>query len=258
MPKVIVVGDKDTHNDTMQSQSGTTVNAGSSGGIGSAAAAVHGVLADMDEVDDNPSTAQLAQARAEAIAAGATDIDTPPADGSQGESRAGVNTPCGTLPSYPGDSYSLSPNFTLGSVSSKTIFPARVAAQFGISLPDIVCNLKALCVNILEPLRGHYPNGFRVNSGFRNHNTVGGGNVSQHCKGQAADIQWSGISNSEYLARAQWVKANLPFDQIILEHSANTHSLWLHVSYNRSLSHQRGKVTTMIGGKYYDGLKLYY
>lgn len=253
MPKVIVVGDKDTNNDTMQSQSGTTVNAGSSGGIGSASTAVHGVLADQDEVDDNPTPAQMAQARAEALAAGATDIDSDPSDTGQGEGRAGVNTPCGTIPSYPADSYQLSPNFTLGMVSSKCVFPYRVAAQCGFSLADIVCNLKSLAVNILEPLRAHYPNGFRVNSGFR----IGSG-ASQHNRGQACDIQWQGISNQEYLARAQWVRSNLPFDQLIMEHSPNTHSIWLHVSYNRSLGKQRGDVRTMIAGRYPKGLKVYY
>lgn len=253
MPKVIVVGDKDTDNDTMQSQSGTTVYAGSSGGIGSANATVHGVLADQDEIDDTPSTAQLAEARQEAIDAGATDIDSDPSDDAQGAPKSGVNTPCGSLPSYPGDSYVLSPNFNLGSVSSKCIFSHRVAPQCGLSLADLVCNLKALCVNILEPLKAHYPNGFRVNNGFRT-----GNGVSQHCRGQAADIQWSGISNSEYLTRAQWVRANLPFDQIIMEHSAKTHSLWIHISYNRTLGRQRGKVNTMIGGRYPSGLKLYY
>ena len=253
MPKVIVVGDKDTSNDTAQSQSGTTVYAGSSGGIGSASTSVHGVLADQDEVDDNPSQAQLAEARAEALAAGATDIDSDPSDSAQGAGGAGVNTPCGTLPSYPSDSYKISPNFNLGTVSSKCVYPHRISAQNGLSMAEIVCNLKGLAVNILEPLRAKYPNGFRVNSGFRR-----GSGKSQHLRGQACDIQWSGISNQEYLTRAKWVRDNLPFDQIILEHSARTRSCWLHISYNRALSRQRGKVNTMIGGRYPPGLKIYY
>lgn len=253
MPKVIVVGDKDTHNDTMQSQSGTTVYAGSSGGIGSAAASVHGVMADQDEVTDNPTPAQMAEARAEAIAGGATDIDSDPSDSGQGGQRSGVNTPCGSLPSYPGDSYQLSPNFTLGMLSSKCVFPYRVAAQGGLSLADIVCNLKALCVNILEPMRAQFPHGFRVNSGFR----VGSGK-SQHLRGQASDVQWAGISNQEYLVRAQWIRDHLPFDQLIMEHSPKTHSIWIHTSYNRNAAKQRGEVLTMIAGRYPKGLKVYY
>lgn len=269
MGKWMVVKDQDEDNHDTRSDSsvsshvhsdgknkvqaqGINVFVGDSGGIGSAAATVHGVLASQDEVDDNPSTTDLAAARQEAIDAGANP-DANPDDQAQGDPKAGVNTPCGTLPSYPNDSYQLSPNFTLGTVSSKCIFPYRVRAQGGLSVPDIVCNLKALSTNILEPLRAHYPNGFRVNSGFR----VGSG-TSQHLRGQAADIQWSGISNQEYLTRAQWVRANLPFDQIIMEHSSKTRSLWLHISYNRSLSKQRGKVNTMIGGRYPPGLKLYY
>lgn len=228
---------------------GINVYVGDSGGIGSGNTLANGILADQDEVDDNPSTADIDAARQEAIANGANPDDDTGFDPGQAGNRAGVNTVCGTVPSYPSDSYPLSPNFTLGMLSSKAVFPHRISAQNGLSVPTLVCNLKGLCVNILEPLRVKYP-GLRINSGFRR-----GSGKSQHLRGMAVDIQWAGLPNSAYLDRAKWVRDNLPFDQLLMEHGK---SIWLHISYDRNKKVQRGDVRTMIGGRYPPGLKLYY
>lgn len=152
------------------------------------------------------------------------------------------------------DNLQLTTNFTLGKLSSQTVFRHTVQAQAGFSKAEIACNLKALATNILEPLMQQYP-GFRVNSGFRTF-TVG---KSQHEKGEACDIQWPGISYQEYLARAQWCKANLPYDQLIFEHG---NSIWIHMSFNRVRNNagikQRNEVLTMYQNRYTPGLTLYY
>jgi hypothetical protein len=155
------------------------------------------------------------------------------------------------------DSMLLSPNFTLARLSSGAVFKHTVQAQAGNTKADIVCNLKALATNILEPLLAQYP-GIRVNSGFR---TVTKGK-SQHEHGMACDIQWPGISNKEYLARAQWIKANLPYDQLIFEHG---NSIWLHLSHSRVLTNnnipQRNKVLTYypkVSPQYKPGITLHY
>ena len=250
MAKVIVVGDKDTNHDTMQSQMGTTVNAGSGGGIGGAASAHIGVMA---ESDDDPTIAMTpamkAKLDAEFAANGGVD-DGAPTDTGQGLQKPGQNVVCGQMPSFPTDSYQLTTHFTLGQLSSKALAGGhRVVPQNGLSVSEIVCNLKALCFNILEPLMAQYP-GFVVNSGFRN-----GGTGSHHNMGEAADVQWPGQAPSTYMAKAQWVRANLPFDAIIFEHG---NSIWLHLQYQRRLTKQRGLVQTMYKGKYQPGLKIYY
>jgi hypothetical protein len=155
------------------------------------------------------------------------------------------------------DSMLLSPNFTLARLSSGAVFKHTVQAQAGNTKADIVCNLKALATNILEPLLAQYP-GIRVNSGFR---TVTKGK-SQHEHGMACDIQWPGISNKEYLVRAQWIKANLPYDQLIFEHG---NSIWLHLSHSRVLTNnnipQRNKVLTYypkVSPQYKPGITLHY
>jgi len=122
-------------------------------------------------------------------------------------------------------SYRLSQNFTLRHLSLGTVFPHSVKAQGGLSLSEIVCNMKNLAINILEPLKAQYPN-IRINSGFR----LGSGK-SQHNKGQAVDIQIPGASAKVYTDVAAWIVKNLPYDQFILEHGK---SVWLHISYNKN------------------------
>jgi hypothetical protein len=129
----------------------------------------------------------------------------------------------------------LSPNFTVKDLSVNTIFPHNIVAQNGLSIPDILQNMQGVAVNILEPLRAQYP-GLRINSAFRK-----GTGTSQHNKGQAVDIQWPGLSAAGYTPIAQWITANLPVDQLIFEHG---NSIWLHISYNRTLSNQRGQLLT--------------
>jgi len=116
-------------------------------------------------------------------------------------------------------------------------------------------NLKALCANILEPIRAAVGKPIRVNSGFRGEKanaSIGGSKTSQHCKGEAADIEVDGFDN---LAMAKKIiELKLPFDQMIVEgydaKSGDPNSGWIHVSHKRSGA-QRGEVltATFIKGK---------
>lgn len=146
----------------------------------------------------------------------------------------------------------LSDNYTIKDLSIGTIFPHNIVAQNGLSVPDILGNMQALARNILEPLRVRYP-GFRINSAFRK-----GTGTSQHNKGMAVDIQWPGLSPAGYSPIAEWITQNLPIDQLIFEHGA---SIWLHISYNRTLPNQRGQLLTYYPKEapaYKPGLRNYY
>lgn len=97
-----------------------------------------------------------------------------------------------------------------------------------------IANLKVLCEQILQPVRDHYGKGVKVNSGFRHPNVnkaVGGSPTSDHCKGQAADIEIPGVANAEL---AQWIADNLEYTQLILEFYTQgiPDSGWVHVSYD--------------------------
>lgn len=149
-------------------------------------------------------------------------------------------------------SQKLSTNYTVRDLSIGTVFPHNIVAQNGLSVPDILLNMQAVAVNILEPLRAKYP-GLRINSGFRK-----GTGTSQHNKGMAVDIQWPGLSPAGYTPIAQWAASNLPVDQLIFEHG---NSIWLHFSYNRTLNKQRGALLTYypkVSPQYQPGLKNYY
>jgi len=94
-------------------------------------------------------------------------------------------------------------------------------------------SLRLLCENVLQPVRDHFGKGVKVNSGFRSPESnaaVGGSRTSDHCKGQAADIEIPGVPNAEL---AQWIMDNLEYTQLILEFYTPgiPDSGWVHVSY---------------------------
>lgn len=95
-------------------------------------------------------------------------------------------------------------------------------------------NLKQLAEKVLQPVRDAYGKGVKVNSGYRHPEVnakVGGSKTSDHCKGQAADIEIPGVANADL---AKWITENLDFTQVILEFYTPgiPDSGWVHVSYD--------------------------
>lgn len=125
-----------------------------------------------------------------------------------------------------------------------------IRPQNGFDVKGIACNMQALCDNILEPLRAEF-GAFRINSAFRT-----GEARSQHNRGMAVDIQEPSWSNQKLFEVAEWCLKNLPVDQCILEHGV--HNCWLHLSFDRTKSSQRGQALTMYRGKFEPGLRLFY
>lgn len=146
--------------------------------------------------------------------------------------------------------FQVSPNFTLGDLSVKCVFPHAIKGQNGFTLSQIACNLKALAEHVLEAIWAKYP-GFKVNSAFRTKQN----GKSQHEKGQAADLQWPGISYDEYWTRINWIKDNINYDQLLFEHG---NSPWVHVSFNSEGNRSKSlptAVMTMYKDKFSPGLK---
>jgi zinc D-Ala-D-Ala carboxypeptidase len=97
-----------------------------------------------------------------------------------------------------------------------------------------IANLKTLCEKVLQPVRDHFQTGVKVNSGYRSPDVnakVGGSRTSDHCKGQASDIEIPGIANADL---AVWIMDNLTYTQLILEYYqiGVPDSGWVHVSYD--------------------------
>jgi|TARA_B110000305_G_C19435307_1_gene638565 uncharacterized protein YcbK (DUF882 family) len=93
--------------------------------------------------------------------------------------------------------------------------------------------MEQLCENVLEKIRSAFAKPININSGYRSValcEAIGSKSTSQHCKGQAADIEIYGVSNYEL---AKYIEKNLNFDQLILEcwDGVDPNSGWVHVSY---------------------------
>lgn len=94
-------------------------------------------------------------------------------------------------------------------------------------------NLTTLCGKVLEPIREHFEKPIIVSSGYRCRNlnvAIGGSKTSQHCYGQAVDINNKGteILNAQLFF---WIKDNLEFDQLIWEFGTSKEPDWVHVSF---------------------------
>jgi hypothetical protein len=112
-------------------------------------------------------------------------------------------------------------------------------------------NLRLLCEKVLQPVRDHYGKGVKVNSAYRSPESnaaVGGSKTSDHCKGQAADIEIPGVANADL---AQWIMDNLEYTQLILEFYTPgiPDSGWVHVSYNPDNLKKQELTATKVAGK---------
>ena len=123
--------------------------------------------------------------------------------------------------------------------------------------PKVIINLRRVAENILEPVRKHFNRTVIVHSAYRSpavNKVVGGSNNSQHSKGEAVDFRVQGHTVHEV---ANWIKDNLTFDQLILEHFVpeSPQSGWVHCSYSHN---NRGSVLTKFKGSqiYFSGILL--
>jgi len=103
------------------------------------------------------------------------------------------------------------------------------------NLPDLdqLHAMKALALNVFEPLRKYIGKPIRINSMYRSsilNAKVGGSTTSQHCKGEAMDISSmdASYSNADLF---HYIRDHLPFDQLIWEFGDYHNPQWVHVSY---------------------------
>ena len=110
--------------------------------------------------------------------------------------------------------------------------------------PKQIDNIKALAINILQPVRSHYDRPLIISSGFRCAQRcveIGSSVNSQHVaddNAAAADFEIPGVDNREL---ALWIKSELDYDQLILEFYKDNEptSGWIHCSY--STDHNRNQ-----------------
>ena len=93
--------------------------------------------------------------------------------------------------------------------------------------------MELIAEKVFEPLRKWVNGPIKINSFFRSeelNKRIGGSNRSQHCKGQAIDIDdtFKVVANSDMY---NYIKNNLDFDQLIWEFGDDKNPNWIHVSY---------------------------
>jgi len=133
----------------------------------------------------------------------------------------------------------LSKNLTLAEVTK-----SATAKRKGISNePNIehLENLKALAENIFQPMRDYFGVPIAVSSGYRSpdlNRAIGGSPTSQHCKGEAIDIDvYGNLTNADVFS---YLKDHTDFDQLIGEYGDEKQPDWVHCSYTRGKN--RGEV----------------
>ena len=138
----------------------------------------------------------------------------------------------------------LSTHLTLNEVTKSS-----TASRLGIDnypTTEHLANLKLVAENIFEPIRLHFAKPILVSSGYRskalNDATPGSSATSQHCSGEALDLDQdgagTGITNKMVF---EYIKNNLNFDQLIWEFGNDTNPDWVHVSYE-STGRQRKQI----------------
>ena len=138
----------------------------------------------------------------------------------------------------------LSQNFWLNELTkSSTADRMGIANEPGL---EEIVNLTVLTHHVLQPVREKF-GVISVNSGYRSpelNTKVGGSKTSQHCFGQAADVEQMGTPNAEV---ATWISNELDFDQLILEFytKGKPNSGWVHCSFKKDGSN-RQKITTAL------------
>ena len=133
----------------------------------------------------------------------------------------------------------LSKNFSLAELTK-----SQTAERMGLNNSpneDQTENLRLLCERVLQPLRDHFDDVVTISSGFSDpilSRKIGSSEKSQHCKGQAADLEIFNVDNNKV---SDWIKKNLMFDQLILEYytPGEPNSGWIHVSYNKDINLNR-------------------
>ena len=123
-----------------------------------------------------------------------------------------------------------------------------VATKFSIPNSMNEAQLKsaiALCENVFEPIRAKVGKPIRINSGFRSlavNKRIGGASSSQHCKGEAMDLELHDIE------LFRWIIKNVEYDQAIYEFGDDKNAAWFHISYRKGNNRKQALRAIKVGG----------
>jgi zinc D-Ala-D-Ala carboxypeptidase len=145
----------------------------------------------------------------------------------------------------------ISPNLNLAEITR-----SDTAKRHGIDntpTAEHLENFKLLADKVFEPIREHFKTPIFISSGYRSkalNSFIKGSASSQHCTGQAIDIDMDG-SNGEVTNRMvfDFIKNKLDFDQLIWEFGTDFNPDWVHVSYVKGKNRKQKLKAIRSGGK---------
>jgi hypothetical protein len=137
------------------------------------------------------------------------------------------------------------------------VIRSESAKRKGISnmpTPAHIENFKLLAENIFEPIRNHFRVPILISSGYRskelNASIPGASATSQHCTGEAIDIDMDGTPNGVTNKMIfDFIRENLNFDQLIYEFGDLNNPDWVHVSFVKSGNRKQKLKAVRSGGK---------
>ena len=113
---------------------------------------------------------------------------------------------------------------------------------------SVIENMKLLAEKVFEPIREHFGKPIHVSSMFRGlplNQAVKGSITSQHCSGQAMDIDMDSKGKPSNKEVFEFIKKNLEFDQLINEFDYS----WIHVSYVKGKNRKQVLKAKKVNGR---------
>ena len=108
--------------------------------------------------------------------------------------------------------------------------------------PMVNKHLKALSLNILQPLKEHFKSSLFITSSYRSeifNRSIKGAINSQHISGEAVDIDVGRISDITNREIFEFIRDNLNFDQLIWEYGTSKEPDWVHVSFTKEYPNKK-------------------
>lgn len=139
-------------------------------------------------------------------------------------------------------------------LSLKEVVKSNTAIKHGIDnspSQEHYDNLVALAKNVFQPVREHFGVSIAVTSGYRSpdlNKRIGGSATSQHCHGQALDLDadvYGKITNADIF---NYIKDNLDYDQLIWEFGDASNPDWVHVSYKKEGGNRKRNMKAVRSG----------
>ena len=134
------------------------------------------------------------------------------------------------------------------------VIRSEQAKRMGVSnMPtaEHIENFKKLAENVFEKIRNNFRVPIHISSGYRSvelNKAIKGSSTSQHCRGEAIDIDMDGSPNGVTNKMVfDYIYKNLDYDQLIWEFGTSENPDWVHVSYS-STGKQRKQTLKAIRG----------